>query len=87
MKTLFAASCVAFLVAGHAAIGLAAEQPGQSAAGQPADESASAQTSTSAAANETQGQAKNGGKTDSPPDVDRHRPGACPEGPPCKIDD
>jgi hypothetical protein len=37
--------------------------------------------------NDTAGESESGDQEQAPIDVHRHRPGACPEGPPCKGDE
>ena len=94
MKTVLAAAFLALLVAGHAGVCFAAEGDGE------ADHTTMGTTpdiSPSPPAGETgvetedlQGQQPDGAADpagDMMENVIRHRPGACPEGPPCKVGD
>jgi hypothetical protein len=91
MKAVFAATFIALLAMSGPGRLLASDTGGTaSGAGASATE-ATPPSATDPASPEPQG----GASQDTPPsgtktpgvDVSRHRPGACPEGPPCKIED
>jgi hypothetical protein len=90
MRTVYAAALAGLFMLGGAATVLASDSPptGESRT-TPSDSGADSTT-----ANAPKDQSKpesdegTGGKdTASTIDVHRHRPGACPEGPPCKVGD
>ena len=89
MKTVLATSLVAFILLGMPVTGFATEtgtadtQTSVVPEGEP--------TPPEAADDETDGDEPAGDQSDSDADImqnyTRHRPGACPEGPPCKVED
>lgn len=88
MKTLLAAALMTLLTIGCPAS--VATEAGEGA-GTPStessqDEPAPAQGST-IGTDVPGGEAKDEAKDQPPKNFTRHRPGACPEGPPCKVED
>jgi len=89
MKTVLATFLIAFVLLGVPVTGFATEtgapdtQPSVVPDGEP--------TPPEAADDETDGDEPAGDQSDSDADImqnfTRHRPGACPEGPPCKVED
>jgi hypothetical protein len=60
--------------------------PGAAATNETADPSAASSDGGDQATGDAAGEAESADKKPPPIDVHRHRPGACPEGPPCKGD-
>lgn len=91
MKTVYAVALAATLALSGGALLIAAEQP----AGTPASDGSQAAPAGTAESlppkdqsrPESDGPPAKEGSASSTIDVHRHRPGACPEGPPCKVGD
>jgi hypothetical protein len=92
MKTLYAVTLAAAIAVGGGALLIAAEQPGGTSANGSGGQAASGDgVETLPPKDQSKPESDEGtgaaGGTASTIDVHRHRPGACPEGPPCKVGD
>jgi len=92
MKTAFAASLVALLLAGVSPVVYAADpspEPAEAATNLAPQGGDAAPAAAESGKDDADGSAE--GQSGSTGDVmknfTRHRPGACPEGPPCKVED
>jgi hypothetical protein len=91
MRTVPAAALIAVLVAVSPSLGFATEagEAPETTMGAPADGAPAAPAATDSQdesdANSPENQA--GSRNDLMKNFTRHRPGACPEGPPCNVED